>query len=126
MALAYYQFLETALIETGKIILPLRNGCPSVKEKSPNEIVTPADILANQYLVKKLKTFFPEIPIYSEEGKEEKSEAQTRWIVDPLDGTTPWVWGNSGFSVSVALENNGAIVAGAVYDPVMKEFYYAE
>lgn len=126
MELAYYQLLETILIEAGKIIISLRNGYPSVKEKTPNEIVTPADILANQYIIKKLKTSFPDIPIYSEEGNEEKSEAQTRWIVDPLDGTTPWVWGNSGFSISVALENDGSIMAGAVYDPVMREFYYAE
>jgi myo-inositol-1(or 4)-monophosphatase len=53
-----------------------------------------------------------------------RSEAPTRWIVDPLDGTTPWVWGNFGFSISVALEERGRVTVGAVYDPVMREFFF--
>jgi 3'-phosphoadenosine 5'-phosphosulfate (PAPS) 3'-phosphatase len=36
------------------------------------------------------------------------------------------VWQNSGFSISIALEKDGVIKIGVVYDPVMKEFFYAE
>jgi len=103
-----------------------RNQDGQVTEKEKNEIVTPADIAANDYLVAKLQEAFPEIALYTEEGDQHKSQATTRWIVDPIDGTTPWVWGNSGFAISVALEENNEIIVGAVYDPVMKELYYAE
>lgn len=68
----------------------------------------------------------PIIPIYSEEGGNHRSDAATRWIVDPLDGTTPWVWGNSGFAVSIAFQQDGVVTNGAVYDPVMDEFFYAD
>lgn len=101
-----------------------RNLDESVVTKEKNEIVTPADIAANDYILEKLKE--TDIPIYTEEGGANRSEAATRWIVDPLDGTTPWAWGNSGFSISIALEQDGEIVLGAVYDPVFNELFYAE
>jgi myo-inositol-1(or 4)-monophosphatase len=119
-----YQILSSVLKESGKIIMRYKSVDLEVSEKQKNEIVTPADIASNNYIIKELlKT---KIPIYSEEGDEFKSEDSTRWIVDPLDGTTPWVWGNSGFSISIALEKDNEIVLGAVYDPVMDEFFYAE
>jgi myo-inositol-1(or 4)-monophosphatase len=76
--------------------------------------------------MERLSKAYPKIPIFTEEGEKDKSQSRTRWIVDPLDGTTPWVWGNSGFSISVALEQDGKVVVGAIYDPVMEEFFYAE
>ena len=122
----YEQTLSSILKQTGEIILEHRNKGELVESKDKNEIVTPADIAANNYIVGELKNAFPDIPVYTEEGKEDKSDAPTRWIVDPLDGTTPWVWGNSGFSISIALEKGGEVVVGAVYDPIMRELYYAE
>lgn len=122
----YKSELEFILKQAGKIILEHRNKKDKIESKEKNEIVTPADIEANTYIIQKLKEVFPNIPIYTEEGSLDKSDASTRWIVDPLDGTTPWVWGNSGFSISVALETQEDVQIGAVYDPVMDEFYYAE
>ncbi|MGN6305248.1 MAG: inositol monophosphatase family protein, partial [Mesorhizobium sp.] len=51
---------------------------------------------------------------------------QHRWIVDPLDGTTNFLHGIPIFSVSIALERQGQIVAGVVYNPAMDELYTAE
>jgi myo-inositol-1(or 4)-monophosphatase len=121
----YKNVLTSLLSQTGELIMSYRSHNVT-EEKEKNEIVTPADIAANAFLVKELKKAFPDIEIYTEEGKENKSQTTTRWIVDPIDGTTPWVWGNSGFAISVALEENNEIIVGAVYDPVMKEFFYAE
>jgi myo-inositol-1(or 4)-monophosphatase len=122
----YKAELDLILKEAGRIILEHRDKKDKIGSKENNEIVTPADIEANTYIARKLKEIFPDIPVYTEEGATDKSEATTRWIVDPLDGTTPWVWGNSGFSISIALEVEGNIQVGAVYDPVMEELYYAE
>lgn len=122
----YYETLSTILLAAGEIIMDYRDKSVAVTEKEKNEIVTPADIAANDYLVEQLLKAFPDIAIYTEEGDQNKSQATTRWIVDPIDGTTPWVWGNSGFAISVALEKDNNITVGAVYDPVMKELFYAE
>jgi fructose-1,6-bisphosphatase/inositol monophosphatase family enzyme len=51
---------------------------------------------------------------------------QHRWIVDPLDGTTNFLHGIPIFSISIALERQGQIVAGVVYNPAMDELYTAE
>lgn len=115
--------LHRILINSGKSILKTRNIF-NIKEKDENEIVTTADIISNDIIINFLKSRYPKIPRYSEES--EKSNKSTRWIIDPLDGTTPWLYGNSGFSISIALEKDGFIVLGAIYDPVMKEFFYAE
>lgn len=122
----YQEALSTILLTAGEIIMGYRNKVAAVSEKEKNEIVTPADIAANDYLVEQLQAAFPEIAIYTEEGEQNKSQASTRWIIDPIDGTTPWVWGNSGFAIAVALEEDNEIIVGAVYDPVMKELFYAE
>ncbi len=122
----YKETLGKVLKEAGEIVMGYRPKFGNTYEKEKNEIVTPADVASNQFIVSKLKAFYPEIEIYTEEEKENKSESKNRWIVDPIDGTTPWVWGNSGFAISVALEKEGEVVIGAVYDPVMKELFYAE
>ena len=122
----YKTVLAKLLPAAGEKIMAYRNQTQQVTEKEKNEIVTPADITANDFIVSELTQAFPDIAIYTEEGAANKSVATTRWIVDPIDGTTPWVWGNSGFSISVALERDGEVVVGAVYDPVMEELFYAE
>lgn len=122
----YQRILLDITKAAGKLIMGYRTKSPTVAEKEKNEIVTPADIAANDFIVTELKKAFPGMAVYTEEGAEDKSDDTTRWIVDPIDGTTPWVWGNSGFAVSIALEQNGKIIVAAVYDPVMEEFFYAE
>ena len=123
---AHQEVLTNILQSVGAKIMAYRSQTIEVAEKEKNEIVTPADIAANDYIVGELQRAFPDIAIYTEEGGSNKSDARTRWIVDPIDGTTPWVWGNSGFAISIALEENGLVSTAAVYDPVMKELFYAE
>ncbi len=85
----YEQTLRTILEQVGAIILEHRSRNEAVESKDTNEIVTPADIAANDYIVNELEKAFSNIPVYTEEGNDNKSDAPTRWIVDPLDGTTP-------------------------------------
>jgi myo-inositol-1(or 4)-monophosphatase len=122
----YYTTLSTILHSAGENIMKHRSLLEKSDEKEKNEIVTPADIEANDFIVAGLKEAFPTTAIYTEEGSKDKSNDTTRWIVDPIDGTTPWVWGNSGFAISIALEQEGEVAVAAVYDPVMKELFYAE
>src|SRR5659263_325859 len=49
-----------------------------------------------------------------------------RWIIDPLDGTTNYAHGYPVFCVSIALENEGEIILGVVYDPMRDEMFVAQ
>ncbi len=53
-------------------------------------------------------------------------DSQHRFIVDPLDGTTNFLHGIPFFAVSIALESQGKIVAGVIYNPVSDELFTAE
>jgi myo-inositol-1(or 4)-monophosphatase len=116
--------LHRIVAQAGDIIMRRRNQALE-KLNNASDTSEPADIAANEFIVAELKKATPDISIFTEESAEHKSGATTRWIVDPLDGTTPWAWGNSGFSVSIALEQGGQVIEAAVYDPVMEEFFYA-
>ena len=59
-------------------------------------------------------------------GRHEGSDRTHRWIVDPLDGTTNFLHGIPHFAISIALEREGTIVAGLVYNPVNDELFTAE
>jgi myo-inositol-1(or 4)-monophosphatase len=61
-----------------------------------------------------------------ESGASPGSDPRHRWIVDPLDGTTNFLHGIPHFAISIALERDGEIVAGVVYDPTRDEMFWAE
>ena len=61
-----------------------------------------------------------------ERGSVDGSDTSNRWIVDPLDGTTNFLHGLPHFAVSIALERDGDLFAGVVYEPVHDELYWAE
>jgi myo-inositol-1(or 4)-monophosphatase len=61
-----------------------------------------------------------------EEGTDRAGRSGVRWIVDPLDGTTNYLYGLAGFGVSIAAEHDGAVVAGVVLDVVRDELFAAQ
>lgn len=68
----------------------------------------------------------PDDGLLAEERGEEGGGSGRRWVVDPLDGTTNYLYGHPMWSVSVALEEEGRTVAGVVHDPVRDETFRAE
>ena len=98
-----------------------------VSVKGPGEFVSTADLRAERTLKNELSRARPGYSLLFEEGgATEGSDPHHRWIVDPLDGTTNFLHGIPLFSVSIALERQGQIVAGVVYNPAMDELYTAE
>ena len=61
-----------------------------------------------------------------ESGETHGEDAQHRWIVDPLDGTTNFLHGIPQFAISIALERQGKLHAAVVYDPIADELFTAE
>ncbi|MAA98798.1 MAG: inositol monophosphatase [Stappia sp.] len=98
-----------------------------VSRKGPSDFVSAADIAAEKIVRAELQKARPDYGLLMEESGEIPGEdPQHRWIVDPLDGTTNFLHGIPIFNVSIALEREGTIVAGVIFNPVMDELYTAE
>jgi myo-inositol-1(or 4)-monophosphatase len=98
-----------------------------VSVKGPGDFVSQADLRAEKTLHDELQKARPAFGFLMEEGGEEQgTDAQSRWIIDPLDGTTNFLHGIPHFAISIALERQGTIVAGLIYNPVTDEMFTAE
>lgn len=98
-----------------------------VSLKGPGDFVTAADRKADKTLIAELEKARPTYGFLTEEsGDIEGSDKGNRWIIDPLDGTTNFLHGIPLFAISVALEREGKVVAGVIYNPVLNELYTAE
>jgi myo-inositol-1(or 4)-monophosphatase len=98
-----------------------------VSLKGPANFVSSADLRAEEILRTELGKARPGYSFLGEEGGLQKGSDQTHtWIVDPLDGTTNFLHGIPQFAISIALERDGVIVAGVVYNPANDELFTAE
>jgi myo-inositol-1(or 4)-monophosphatase len=98
-----------------------------VSVKGPSDFVSTADLNAERTLKTELMRARPGYGLLLEEGgATEGTDPHHRWIVDPLDGTTNFLHGIPHFAISIALERDGEIVAGIVYDPTRDEMFWAE
>lgn len=98
-----------------------------VSRKGPADFVSNADRRAEGILFKELSKVRPRYGFLMEErGVIVGSDTSNRWIVDPLDGTTNFLHGIPHFCVSIALERDGELIAGVIYQPVTDEMYWAE
>lgn len=98
-----------------------------VSFKGPGDFVSTADHRAEQTLFEELSRVRPDYGFLMEErGAVEGADKTHRWIVDPLDGTTNFLHGIPLFSISIALEREGQLVAGLVYDPLTGDCYTGE
>ncbi|PKP77120.1 MAG: inositol monophosphatase [Alphaproteobacteria bacterium HGW-Alphaproteobacteria-3] len=98
-----------------------------VSLKGPANFVTAADRKAEKTIFEELSKARPGYGFLMEEGGVvEGADKSHRWIVDPLDGTTNFLHGIPHFSISIALERDGQLVAGLVYNPISDEMFIAE
>ena len=122
-------YLSTAIHaakEAGQILVDFM-GNAAVREKGPRDLVTEADVAAQNEIEKILLGKFPDHQFVGEEG--ESIDADTirglTWVVDPLDGTTNFVHQLRSFSVSIALLQDSEPIVGVVYDPLCDECFTA-
>jgi myo-inositol-1(or 4)-monophosphatase len=98
-----------------------------VSIKGPANFVSAADHRAEDVIFNELSKARHGYGFLMEERGESVGADKThRWIVDPLDGTTNFLHGLPLFAISIALEREGQLVAGVIYNPVMDELYTAE
>ena len=91
-----------------------------------NNLVTEADHAAEKAIIEVIQKQFPDHFILSEETGEMKTSSEYKWIIDPIDGTVNFANGIPICCVSVAVEKDGEMILGAVYNPIMNEFFFAE
>jgi myo-inositol-1(or 4)-monophosphatase len=127
----YMEICERAARQAGALLLD-KWGRVSVREKGRYDLVTEADVAAQQVVRRTILDAFPDHRVVGEEdvscGPEGAGTAGSpyRWIVDPLDGTTNYVHKVPHFAVSLALEKEGQLLVGAVFNPAGGECYTAE
>ena len=98
-----------------------------VSRKGPANFVTAADHRAEEIVLQELSRARPGYGFLMEErGVIEGADKSHRWIVDPLDGTTNFLHSIPHFAVSIALERDGELVAGLIYNPASAELFTAE
>ncbi len=98
-----------------------------VSVKGPSDFVSTADLRAERMLKAELLRARPGYALLFEEGgATEGTDPHHRWIVDPLDGTTNFLHGIPHFAISIALERDGEVIAGIVYEPTRDEMFWAE
>lgn len=119
--------LIKATREAGKIILQHFNGDFKVDHKEGvNNLVTEIDKLAEKHIIDIIQKTFPKHSIISEEIGELKQASEYQWIIDPIDGTVNFAHGVPICCVSIGLMRNDRLILGAVYNPMMNEFFFAE
>ena len=118
-----------AALEAGRIHRQFFRKNPQVQKKGPIDLVTAADVAAEAAFRQLIAARFPDHSVLGEEqakGVSRQSATRCRWIVDPLDGTTNYAHGLALFCVSIALEVDGRVELGIVYDPIANELFTAE
>jgi myo-inositol-1(or 4)-monophosphatase len=104
-------------------------GRPEVAgtKSSPTDVVTEMDRSAEELIRARLLAARPDDAILGEEGGAtgEPGAGRVRWVVDPLDGTVNYLYGLADWSVSIAAEVDGTVVAGAVTAPAHREVFTA-
>jgi myo-inositol-1(or 4)-monophosphatase len=104
----------------------LDRGRTSVTTKSSaTDMVTEMDRAAEQLIVGRLLGARPDDGVLGEEGSDRTGTSGVRWIVDPLDGTTNYVYRHPGVAVSIAAEVAGVVEAGVVMDVVTGDAFRA-
>jgi myo-inositol-1(or 4)-monophosphatase len=94
-------------------------------KSSPTDLVSEADLAAERLIRESLLSARPGDGILGEEGSDAAGTSGLRWIVDPLDGTTNFLFGLPQWCVSIAVEDEAGTLAGLVYDPMRDECWAA-
>ena len=97
----------------------------NVTWKGDNSPVTEADIAINQMVIDAVKERYPGHGVWGEE-QSYNPDATSRWLVDPIDGTMPFVIGAPLSTFTAAYVEEDEVLSGVIYDPFMDRLYVAE
>ncbi|MGY1744942.1 inositol monophosphatase family protein [Blastococcus sp. SYSU D00695] len=113
--------------EAATLIARERAGAAALVDtkSSPTDVVTAVDRAAEELITGRLLAARPDDGLLGEEGAQRAGTSGVRWVVDPVDGTVNLLYGLPAFSVSIAAEVDGQVVAGVVHNVLTGERYTA-
>lgn len=118
--------LENTAKEAGRVLTRHFRKTNGIRYKAAKEIQNAADLAADRAIARRLRKARPDIPILSEEGRSVDGHTpQGIFVVDPLDGTTNFTFGNPIWGVNIAHVREQAVLAGVSHLPTMGDTYVA-
>jgi myo-inositol-1(or 4)-monophosphatase len=113
-------------LQAGRIHAEGRRDVLTLETKSsPTDVVSQVDREAEHLIVERLRAERPDDALLAEEGSLLEGGSGVRWVVDPLDGTTNYVYGYPAYAASIAVEVDGAAAVGVVLDSSSGRLYRA-
>jgi histidinol-phosphatase len=122
---ALRRFAVDLLDETDAIVVAQLAGGLTVKAKPDATLVTQVDMQVEVRLRDRIREAFPAHGIVGEEYEDEAGDGETRWIIDPIDGTHNMVRGIPVFATLLAVERAGELLAAAVSAPALQRRWHA-
>ncbi|MEN6510018.1 MAG: inositol monophosphatase family protein [Smithella sp.] len=119
------EFAGNLARQAGRLLADRLTKQNRVYYKGSIDLVTEADKMSEELILAQINRRYPEHGILSEESAAKNEQALMRWIIDPLDGTTNYAHGFPFFCVSIALEKEGTVVLGIIYDPTRDDLFTA-
>ncbi|MCX5715635.1 MAG: inositol monophosphatase family protein [Candidatus Omnitrophica bacterium] len=126
MSTLYKKVAIEAALKSGRFIKNSVGKIKKISYKGRINLVTDVDKKSEDIIIKKIRSAFPDHSILSEESSPRYGNSEFKWIIDPLDGTTNFAHSFPFFCVSIALEKDGKVILGVIYDPMRKELFFAE
>ena len=123
------KFKEVAVFSAksaGDLLLENFGKKQKINYKSDVDLLTEIDKKSEKLIIDIITKNFPGHNILSEESKPTDKKSSYKWIIDPLDGTTNYAHNFPFFCVAIALEIDGEIRLGVVYNPILNELFFAE
>lgn len=119
--------LEEIVRKAGQILLDgWKQSNIRIDYKGEINPVTEIDQSVERFLKERLLEAFPDYGFLAEESSETAGNMNVRWIIDPIDGTTNFIKRYPFVAISVALEKEGQLVLGLVYNPVLNEMFIGQ
>ena len=112
--------------EASKILLDSFRREKRVRRKEARELVSNVDVESDKRIAQIIKKNFPQHMLISEELGRERGREDYVWIIDPLDGTHNYIYGQPAFGLSIALAHQDEVLLGVINLPFYGELYYAE
>jgi len=119
--------LQRAALDAGKLMKERFHSSFRIDNKEGvNNLVTEDDHASEKVIMDTIRSRFPDHFILSEESGEIVMDSSYKWIIDPIDGTVNFANGIPICCVSIGVEHEGNMVLGAVYNPFLDEYFFAE
>ena len=124
-----FQFGKELIVKAGELAMTYFNSLETldIQSKGPQDFVSQADYNTEVLIKDAIKAKFPDDAFFGEEtGPTDLTGAEGIWVVDPIDGTQPFLMGMTSWCVSIAFISGDQMLIGLVYSPAGNQFFAAQ